>query len=920
MNVCRGWKREEEMSGELGTWKEHAHSLEVETLKYLSVIEKSHERLQRLEEENKRLVTSNDECGQSLKDALQEIMLLANELAKLEQEKDLQMGRTLQQAAALQKAQEQLQAASERDVCLVSELKELDAERAELQFKVREMQVQVQDLSADNVHVVAEVRRLDQKLEAVTSEKRGLASQVDQLLQDRQRRDVEVAEELGTWKEHVRNLESEKLEFLSSAEALNQQIWRLGDEKKKLINESNQSLQELWGENARLKKEIGKLEAEKDRQEGERLELVAGLQTVWEKLQAANERETFLTKEVTGLQGWRDAELTGFVAKIQELQQQLQELTEKYDFVVTQSLETSRMLDELQMDKVQLGKKVSELVLERETREEEIAREKVTWKEQLEAEKSKLQSESENLKSVSEDLNEQLQRSGEEIRQLGMRSAELSKMLEELQEEKARLVGELDKLEEVKEQQEGERLELAAKLQVAWNQLSEVRDSETHLTSELQILREERETERLKSAAEVQDLECQLHQVQEDKGQLLIRVQELTQTLEMLHDAKELQETNSQLSIEVVKLEQEKVIIDTERLQLIGETQALKLQVQNVERDKSKLASEIEELNQWLHRPAAEKRQLVTKLDEVMQMLHRLQVDNSQLVSKLEMLEQEMETTKKENGVLKLEVHRLKEERSSLISEHEESYLLHMQQLEMEMAGLVKSSILVQELGAEISTLKAYVFMLVEEKGNLRLAIKMDEVTQLLQILHVGNFQLVGKVHKLEQEGEKRTEENRKLSLQVRRLDDEMKRSNSELEESHLQLQQLEEEMASLEKSSSLVQDLGGQISALKSHVFVLVEEKENVLSDARVVQEQIQDVIQEGGQVLSPNIISQEEHPQELEMVNDHLASTLVQSEDELRGEKSELTEQLDSYKQHDASRIALENSGDVTDSTQML
>jgi len=538
MQLQQREKREEEMSGELGTWKEHAHSLEVETLKYLSVIEKSHERLQRLEEENKRLVTSNDECGQSLKDALQEIMLLANELAKLEQEKDLQMGRTLQQAAALQKAQEQLQAASERDVCLVSELKELDAERAELQFKVREMQVQVQDLSADNVHVVAEVRRLDQKLEAVTSEKRGLASQVDQLLQDRQRRDVEVAEELGTWKEHVRNLESEKLEFLSSAEALNQQIWRLGDEKKKLINESNQSLQELWGENARLKKEIGKLEAEKDRQEGERLELVAGLQTVWEKLQAANERETFLTKEVTGLQGWRDAELTGFVAKIQELQQQLQELTEKYDFVVTQSLETSRMLDELQMDKVQLGKKVSELVLERETREEEIAREKVTWKEQLEAEKSKLQSESENLKSVSEDLNEQLQRSGEEIRQLGMRSAELSKMLEELQEEKARLVGELDKLEEVKEQQEGERLELAAKLQVAWNQLSEVRDSETHLTSELQILREERETERLKSAAEVQDLECQLHQVQEDKGQLLIRVQELTQTLEMLHDAK----------------------------------------------------------------------------------------------------------------------------------------------------------------------------------------------------------------------------------------------------------------------------------------------------------------------------------------------------------------------------------------------
>ncbi|CAM6006613.1 unnamed protein product [Sphagnum balticum] len=160
------------------------------------------------------------------------------------------------------------------------------------------------------------------------------------------------------------------------------------------------------------------------------------------------------------------------------------------------------------------------------------------------------------------------------------------------------------------------------------------------------------------------------------KASCLPGCKELTQTLEMLRDAKVLlelgckdgiqrdvvyivlvcelncRETNSRLAIEVVKLEQEKVIIDTERFAAHGgRHRHVKLQVQNVERDKSKLASEIEELNQWLHRPAAEKRQLVTKLDEVMQMLHRLQVDNSQL------------------------------------------------QLEMEMAGLVKSSSLVQELG-----------------------------------------------------------------------------------------------------------------------------------------------------------------------------------------------------------------------------
>ncbi|CAM6033022.1 unnamed protein product, partial [Sphagnum compactum] len=315
-----------------------------------------------------------------------------------------------------------------------------------LQSKVQELQLQLHGLNDENVYVVAELRELGKKLEALAAEKKLLATNVDQLVEERQKREAEIAEELATWKEHVQNLEAEKMEFLSSAEDLNQQIWRLGEDKKKLINESNQSLQELWGENATLKKEIGKLEAEKDRHDGERLELVAGLQTVWEKLQAANERETFLTKEVTGLQGWRDAELTGYVAKVRELEQQLQELGEKSDVAVAKSLETSHKLDELEMDNVKLKNEVSEL--------------------------------------------------------------------------------------------EGERLELAADLQKAWNRLQEVGTSESNLTSELQALREDTEKERVKFAGEVQDLQQQLQKLREDNHQLLIRVQGLMQTLEELHDAK----------------------------------------------------------------------------------------------------------------------------------------------------------------------------------------------------------------------------------------------------------------------------------------------------------------------------------------------------------------------------------------------
>ncbi|CAK9236156.1 unnamed protein product [Sphagnum troendelagicum] len=838
--------REVEISSELRTWKEHADSLEVEKLRNLSVIEESYQHLQRLEEENKELVTSSSECAQSLQAALQEITRLANEVDKLEHEKDLQIGKTWVQAAELQKAQEQLQAASERDIRHGSELKELDVERVELQTKVQELQLQLHGLNEENVHVVAELRELGQKLEAVAAEKKLLATNVDQLVEERQKREAEIAEELATWKEHVQNLEAEKMEFLSSAEDLNQQIWRLGEDKKKLINESNQSLQELWGENATLKKQIGKLEAEKDRHDGERLELVAGLQTVWEKLQAANERETFLTKEVTGLQGWRDSELTRYVAKVQELTQQLQELGEKSDVAVAKSLETSHMLDELQMDNVRLINEVSELVQERERREEEMAREQATWKEKFEAERSNLQLENENLKSVSEDLHKQLERSGEEIKQWGMKSAEFSLMLEEIQEEKTRLVGELDKLEEVKERQEGERLELAAELQKAWNRLQEVGTSESNLTSELQVLREDTEKERVKFAEEVQDLQQQLQKLREDNHQLLIRVQGLMQTLEELHDAKELQEANSRLVIEVAKLEQEKVTIDAERVELLGEMQALKLQVKNVERDKSKLASDIEELNQWLHRPAAEKRHLATKLDEVTQLLQRLQVENSELVGKVGKLEQEIGRIKEENGMLNLQVGRLEEERSSWILECEESHL-QLQQLEEEMASLADSSNLVEELGGEISTLKAHVFMLVEDKGNLTLGTELDAVTQVLQRLQVDNFQLVSKVNKLEQEIETRTVANKTLNLQLQSLEHEKSRFISEHEESHLQLQLLEEEMASLTKSSSLVQDLGEEISILKSNIFRLVEEEGHRLSDGRaLLHEQMPDVSHE--------------------------------------------------------------------------
>jgi predicted nucleic acid-binding Zn-ribbon protein len=157
----------------------------------------------------------------------------------------------------------------------------------------------------------------------------------------------------------------------------------------------------------------------------------------------------------------------------------------------------------------------------------------------------------------------------------------------------------------------------------------------------------------------------------------------------------------------------------------------------------------------------------------------------------------------------------------------------------------------------------------------------LDAVTQVLQRLQVDNFQLVSKVNKLEQEIETRTDANKTLNLQLQSLEHERSRFISEHEESHLQLQLLEEEMASLIKSSSLVQDLGEEISILKSNIFRLVEEGHR-LSDGRALHEQMLDVSHERDQLLSENITVREQHLQEPEINKEHLDCRLVQSEED--------------------------------------
>jgi chromosome segregation ATPase len=98
------------------------------------------------------------------------------------------------------------------------------------------------------------------------------------------------------------------------------------------------------------------------------------------------------------------------------------------------------------------------------------------------------------------------------------------------------LVGEVDKLEGVKERQESERLELAADLQAAWDQIHAVREREANLTTELIDVKDQQIEEKLRFDGLVQKLNVQLRELEEQKSQSEATIKELSTRLNELQN------------------------------------------------------------------------------------------------------------------------------------------------------------------------------------------------------------------------------------------------------------------------------------------------------------------------------------------------------------------------------------------------
>ena len=482
-------KREDELVGMLESCQEHVRTMEVEQQNLLSTIETSNAAVRQLEGQNAALSS------------------------KFEEQKKIADNKIADLASELQITQEQQ----------------------------HELHLHVQGLREENTHVVTKASKLDQDVEELKSDKLRLSSDLERLVQERERKEEELETELRTCREHVQSLEAEKLASVTLVDNLIAQVRELEEDNRQLTalsNEASQSVQHLWEENIRL---INRLEQEKHLHEGERMELVAGIQTVREQLHAANEREALLVADLRGLHERRDAEEVLFGQRVKDLELKLEVSEEDKSDVISKSeeisqvleslkQETSQTLQDLRDEKDQLVQKVSALVNLKEETEQAISVKQFSWETQV----RDLESEKSAVMFMAEDLERQLHASREEVKDLKEKVEKSNQLILELRDEITRLSGEIDKLEEVKERQEGERLELAAELQAAWDQIHSVRSSESNLATELNELKELRNEEKLSSDEQVQELRQQLQELEERSSEAGSKVEQLSKRLNEL--------------------------------------------------------------------------------------------------------------------------------------------------------------------------------------------------------------------------------------------------------------------------------------------------------------------------------------------------------------------------------------------------
>lgn len=149
------------------------------------------------------------------------------------------------------------------------------------------------------------------------------------------------------------------------------------------------------------------------------------------------------------------------------------------------------------------------------------------------------------------------------------------------------------------------------------------------------------------------------------------------------------------------------------------------------------------------------------------------------------------------------------------------------------------------KLLSEIEELNRWLQRPAAEKKHL--ANKLDEVSCAMQRLQLENSQLISQISKLEKEVHQRQEENQILSYRVLSLEEEINHVISELTATNLEQKQMKEGKqlvdTLLKDSRLLVQELRQQNDSLNSDVLMLMEEKGNMMSDLRVLQQQMQEV-----------------------------------------------------------------------------
>nr|XP_056711807.1 centromere-associated protein E [Euleptes europaea] len=686
--------------------------------------------------------------------------------------------------------------------------KQSELEELREQLKASECRMEVDKMAA-----AQELREHEETLRALVQERDHWRHQRDALQLERDQVQEETRATQSMLSSKIQELQVEAGELLQTKEQLCGEAQRNRKEVERLT-EQLRTLEAQLEAKEREKQEMAERLQDGDE---ERRSLVLerdDLKKKWDSLQTEKEKLKELLEETT-------AKLTSNVQALQAGNTQEEELVtvkEKLGQALQELSELEELREQLKASKCRT--EADKMVAARELREREeaLVQERDNLRHQrddLQLERDQVQEEMRTTESM---LSNKIQELQVEARELLETKEQLCGEAQQNRREVERLTEQLRTLEAQLEAKEGEKLQMAERLQdgdkerrslvLERDDLKQKRDA---LQTEKEKLKELLEETTAKLSSKIQELQVEARELLETKEQLCFEAQQNWREAERLTE--QLRTLEAQLEAkegEKLQMDERLQDGDEERRSLVLERDDLKQKRDALQTEKEKLKEEVERLTEQLRTLEA---QLESKEGEKLQMAERLQDGD------------------KERRSLVLERDDLKQKRDALQTEKEK-----LKELLEETTA--KGLELQEQLRNSEGSLKEYHDTVEELRGENSQALKMQkEFSQTIEQLKQKVVDTQAEVEKLL---EKAKSQEQQLWKREAELAEEMAQLKEKLEQltEKLSLQMAENNrlLAERKAEAESMQHLGMQNSALKKDR----DDIQQAMEDSKAENEQL--------------------------------------------------------------------------------